>query len=481
MKNYISTLFAAAIGIVCFSSCSYDQSAEPAMAAKSCVASADPFAVTRADIQNVLSGLTAKPACRKMRAKTQSRQYTVSAIIDKMGKPAIYVVNYANNGGFVLVSATKKFTPVLAYSQSGNYSITGNAPDGVRNWQSGMVGTIAAVESLPDDSTGRYVDQWNGYVEKDTTVLSGGDMSMAGDEFNPDDAYNKKIDEFERAGYRVHKIGETSITGDPKIDERLRGEAEYDTYPDYDWQKYAVVVEWTESTDETKPNFIQTIWGQGDYTVLAQYNHTYNQYCPVIDGKCAPAGCLPVAIGQVMKYFETPSDVYDWDEMPNHFATEETARLLRDIGVAIKAKYTSSSTSAPESEGVSYLNRYFSAYRYKKYDFDVAFDHAKNNEPALLVAATTDSVGKKGSHAFLMSGGSRRTSATYFTLFTFTGRYTYDHCYDVSPMYQQYEGYVYLNWGWDGFYNGMYNYDNFAIPGRISSVYDISATYISKK
>ena len=48
-------------------------------------------------------------------------------------------------------------------------------------------------------------------------------------------------------------------------------------------------------------------------------------------------------------------------------------------------------------------------------------------------------------------------------------------------MYQQYEGYAYLNWGWDGFYNGMYNYDNFAIPGKITSVYDISATYVSKK
>lgn len=58
-----------------FGSCSYDRNSEPA-AAKSVIAAEDPFAVSRTDIQNVLNGLTAnKPSCRKMRAKTQSKQY----------------------------------------------------------------------------------------------------------------------------------------------------------------------------------------------------------------------------------------------------------------------------------------------------------------------------------------------------------------------------------------------------------------------
>ena len=71
MNGKLLTLITAAIGLACITSCSYDQNAEPAMAAKSSMASeGDPFAVTRADIQNVLNGLTAKPACRKMRAKT---------------------------------------------------------------------------------------------------------------------------------------------------------------------------------------------------------------------------------------------------------------------------------------------------------------------------------------------------------------------------------------------------------------------------
>ena len=415
-----------------------------------------------------------------MRAKTQNRQYTVSTIIDKMGKPAIYVVNYANNGGFVLMSATKKFTPVLAYSQSGNYSLTGNVPDGVRTWQSGMVGTIAAVESLPDDSTGRYVDQWNGYVEKDTTVLSGGDISMAGDEFNPDDAYNKKIEEFERAGYRVHKIGETTITGDPKIDEQLRGEAEYDTYPDYDWQKYAVVVEWTESSDETIDNFVKSTWGQGNSEIPASYNNTYNQYCPIIDGKCTLAGCVPVAIGQIMRYYEYPKDLGDWNDMPYGYATSTTAQLLRAIGIGVNAKYSLNGTGATLNSAVNYLNRYFSTQTYS-YNFDLIFDNVKDKRPVYLRADVTETNGNESGHAFVCSGGTRRTSITYYSLYTFVGMNTYTKAYGPVCSNQQYEGYVYINWGWFGSYNGMYSFDNFTIPDVLTSVRNIKAVYIQLK
>lgn len=97
------------------------------------------------------------------------------------------------------------------------------------------------------------------------------------------------------------------------------------------------------------------------------------------------------------------------------------------------------------------------------------------------MSKTIDKKGNIGAHAFLLTGGTRRTSATYFALFTFTGRYTYGKCYDVGPRNQQYEGYAYLNWGWNGTHNGMYLYDNFVVNDEYASVYDTSATYISKK
>ena len=53
--------------------------------------------------------------------------YTVSTIKDDNGNDAIYVVNFANDGGFVLVSAVKNIQPILAYSNSGYFSLTSDA------------------------------------------------------------------------------------------------------------------------------------------------------------------------------------------------------------------------------------------------------------------------------------------------------------------------------------------------------------------
>ncbi len=463
-----------------FGSCSYDQNSEPA-AAKSVFAAEDPFAVSRTDIQNVLNGLTSsKPSCRKMRAKTQSKQYTIATIIDKLGNPAIYVINYANDGGFVLVSATKKFTPVLAYAQSGNYSIAGVAPEGVRSWQEGMVSAIATVGTLPNDSTDRYVDQWNGYTQLDTSAVAETNPGIGEENFDPDKVYQQKEAEFINAGYIIHHIGDDNITGDPAIDEQLRGEAEYDTYPDYRWQNYAIVLEWTESTDETVNNFMQSKWGQGSSTIPAIYNSDYNQYCPVIDGKCALAGCVPVAIGQIMRYYEYPDNLGDWNDMPYRYATPTTAKLLRTIGDGVNVQYSLESSGATLSSAVNYLNKYFTTQTYN-YSFDVAFNYIKDKKPVVLGAAMTTKDGIKGRHVFLCTGGSKRTSVTYYALYTFVGKYTYSKAYGALGMNQQQEGYAYLNWGWNGDYDGMYSSNSFVIPGVFTSVSNIIAVYVNLK
>lgn len=479
MKHLILSLAVAAIGILGFGSCSHDQLTEPTTALGIAEAQ-DNYAVSRTDIQNVLNGLTANPSCRKMRARTQSRQYTISTIIDKLGNPAIYVINYADDSGFVLVSATKKFTPVLAYSQSGNYSIAGLAPDGVRSWQNGMISAIAAVDSLPNDSTDRYVDQWNGYTQLDTSATAEINPNIGEEDFDPDKVYQQKEAEFIKAGYIIHHIGDEVITGDHAIDEQLRGEAEYDTYPDYRWQNYAIVLEWTVSTDETVNNFMQSKWGQGSSTIPAIYNNDYNQYCPVIDGKCALAGCVPVAIGQIMRYYEYPGNLGNWDDMPYLYATTTTAKLLRAIGDATNVQYSLEGSGSTLSSAVSYLNKYFSTQTYN-YSFDLVFDNITEKKPVFLKATLTDTEGHKGGHAFLCTGGSKRTSVTYYSLYTFVGKYTYSKVYGPLCMNQQQEGYAYLNWGWNGWYDGMYSSNSFAIPNVYTNVSDIKAVYVKQK
>ncbi|MDE5677484.1 Spi family protease inhibitor [Phocaeicola sp.] len=58
--------------------------------------------------------------------RTQSRAVKnvikdINTITDNQSNPLMYIINYENNGGYVIVSATKKYYPILAYSDTGTF------------------------------------------------------------------------------------------------------------------------------------------------------------------------------------------------------------------------------------------------------------------------------------------------------------------------------------------------------------------------
>ena len=195
---------------------------------------------------------------------------------------------------------------------------------------------------------------------------------------------------------------------------------------------------------------------------------------------CALTGCGPVAIGQTLRYYRVPENDYDWDEMAYGYATQETAKLLKDIGNDINAQYGLESTSTLFSDECSYLSKYFSTSVYN-YNFDKVFEHVGTKNIAYMRADLTDTKNQTGGHAFICTGGSRRTSVTYYSLYTFSGRYTYAKVCGPLCENQQKEGYVYLNWGWNGSYNGMYVYNDFSIDGLYTNVKNIKVAYLKIK
>lgn len=49
----------------------------------------------------------------------------VLTVRDSTGTPTMYIINFADNNGFVIVSATKGYYPVLAQSETGRFGIPG--------------------------------------------------------------------------------------------------------------------------------------------------------------------------------------------------------------------------------------------------------------------------------------------------------------------------------------------------------------------
>ena len=195
-----------------------------------------------------------------------------------------------------------------------------------------------------------------------------------------------------------------------------------------------------------------TKWGQ-----LAPYN----DMTPVIEGTHTPAGCVAVAVAQVMNYHRFPvtgtgsksyvskgqrlsvdfsAVTFEWDKMVNSFsgstdaeANEAVAKLLYSVGVGCKTTYTPSASSASATNaaltllnnfgydpGMRILNR-----EYFKYDawMDILYNELKAGRPVIYTGSNPE-----GGHAFVADG--------YYL--------------------QDNTDYVHINWGWDGYSNGYF-------------------------
>lgn len=54
------------------------------------------------------------------------------------------------------------------------------------------------------------------------------------------------------------------------------------------------------------PYFIKSLWSQGSNKYDPQ--KPYNAFCPEVDGKLCPAGCMATALAQVMYYYRWPQE-----------------------------------------------------------------------------------------------------------------------------------------------------------------------------
>ena len=89
--------------------------------------------------------------------------YTVSTIKDDNGNDAIYVVNFANDGGFVLVSAVKNYYPILAYSDYGNFDVSRASNMGAEKWVESAKSFIQHSYTINQYTIANYHSIWRKY------------------------------------------------------------------------------------------------------------------------------------------------------------------------------------------------------------------------------------------------------------------------------------------------------------------------------
>ena len=196
-----------------------------------------------------------------------------------------------------------------------------------------------------------------------------------------------------------------------------------------------------------------TTWGQG-----APY---YNM-CPTIDGEHCATGCAATAIGQIMYYHKYPTKgigshsyswngqtlsanfantTYDWGNMlpdysGNYTTTQANAvaKLLSHIGISCGMTYGLAAEGGSAANGNIALQALITNFGYDAGINMLPKDYMPEKE--LLEEVSED---LQAGHPIFITGFTPRREG---------------HAFVADGM--QANGYLHINWGWDGYYNGYF-------------------------
>lgn len=213
------------------------------------------------------------------------------------------------------------------------------------------------------------------------------------------------------------------------------------------------------------PEMLTTRWGQ---------DAPYNNLCPAISGEHALTGCVATAMAQVLRYFRYPvqgtgigsytvnssgiprskeiTSTYDWDLMLDNYGFSNSpigteaqqaavATLMFDAGAASQMDYGVNASSAYTSNaaagfadnfGYDPLSLRMCSREYYSDEEWMQLVYGELQAGRPIMYGGVDPV--YGGHAFVLDG--------------------------IDS-----DGFVHVNWGWNGSYNGYFNIDLLDSPG----------------
>jgi len=93
---------------------------------------------------------------------TSASKASIETIVED-SSPLMHVVNYPE-GGFVIVSATRSYFPILAYSEDNNFVLASEEEmRGLTVWLDETKAAIRSSDSLDDETKGRIRMEWRSY------------------------------------------------------------------------------------------------------------------------------------------------------------------------------------------------------------------------------------------------------------------------------------------------------------------------------
>lgn len=450
--------------VLAFASCeSYDDGASVQVedsSAKATVGDVQQITddVTSIEVNNIIASVL-----KKKKGRSEDG-YTISLLKDSVGKDCMICVNYDNDGGFVLISAEKTYTPILAYAEEGNFSLDGDLPPALQDWTNYTMHDISESEFLPADSLASIACQWRKYEYTTSPTVDnypddhdhGNLKNISWEEYlECSRIMMDKMNEWNAKGYRYYEIdnytGTTSIGDKDAIATYVQGRIHPQYMEDY-WALTFVVEREVQRYSYGKGSVIKTNWCQDQ-----GFNNNSNFYYLCLKtGRIEqyPAGCGPVAFGQIMYYYRYP-DSYNWDAMPlNPPGNKDATDLLYDIKTRMGAQFdTTEVKTSVTREG---LYKGITSYGYSCDTMSAKSLTAAQlveKSPLIILSQLIKNGRPQGGHAWILDGGAGDKTDYYTEIWSFDYDKNFVNMHtDESSVTIRY---FYVNWGW-GKNNGYY-------------------------
>ena len=392
---------------------------------------------------------------------------SIKTIYDENKGPSMYVINY-KGGGFVIVSATKTYYPILAYSNNNTMDVEEAMKTGFSIWTEDTRKYIIESGKKDEKTLMKFRDMWSYYEAPKANVTP---LNTTDDHYQNGVLFRQRLNEL-YALCPGYSFGPLSSARSHFL------QSEYDGLVEKA-KLYGSPLEFTivgfQSYNWTVNPLINTTWGQ---------ESGYNALCP----NGSPAGCVAIAMAQIMKYHKWPQ-TYNWDNMPNSNATFATQTLIADIGKAVGMDYGKDESGA----SIDDAKRGFESMGYvvskNKYNVtDVEREIRTYKHPVYMRGDRKNFIGIswKG-HAWVCEGAYEYTTCgSYFVeyLINRSTNPSYSSC--GIPAYwapQSSSGwgqkFLYMNWGWYGQYNGWFGGDSVNPTEDRNYQYDRENLYVS--
>ncbi len=316
------------------------------------------------------------------------------------GQDLMYVFNY-EDGGFVIVGATRNYYPILASSDKGSFELQDDMGP-VDVWLDETKISIKNSSSLDDEIKDQMQNLWAKY---DGTNLDSAKQLLSArrpqTRSTGEDACWERIDSLQAL------YGSEGWTFLPlSFVEQLFEDAGLSSY--YSDICYSAI--------QNHSALNETVIGY-KYPVVNQVgpllNTEWNQYSPY-NNLCDnhyPAGCTVIAAAQIMKYYAYPNnlswgnDLFTWSDVPDvPTTTSKHPQLIRMIGQKFNISYNLGESSTSFGDVLNGLDSMGFITSYHSHDASTVIDTVYYyHKPVMMSGSLTDDPDTTG-HTWVCDG-----------------------------------------------------------------------------